>query len=107
MVNPSSTVTTSIQGRQTYATTTNTSVGKQHKNLGGRIKTGGSLMLNQQQQPLLNISTQQQLGSNTQMETLTTTNNLEECDCDDENHDYIIRVGEIFNYRLKILKNKF
>lgn len=26
-------------------------------------------------------------------------NNLEECDCDDENHDYIIRVGEIFNYR--------
>jgi len=24
---------------------------------------------------------------------------LNEEDCDDENHDYIIRIGEIFNYR--------
>ncbi|KAF7627301.1 Protein kinase domain-containing protein [Meloidogyne graminicola] len=27
---------------------------------------------------------------------------LDEEDCDDENHDYIIRIGEIFNYRYRI-----
>lgn len=28
--------------------------------------------------------------------------NLDDEDCDDENHDYIIRIGEIFNYRYRI-----
>uniref|UniRef100_A0A915D8I6 Uncharacterized protein n=1 Tax=Ditylenchus dipsaci TaxID=166011 RepID=A0A915D8I6_9BILA len=29
-------------------------------------------------------------------------NSVEEVDCDDEHHDYIIRIGEIFNYRYRI-----